>query len=632
MDARLPSRHGGGNAVVDIQGEVTYARNQSLLGNYEVAIDRYDAVLGLTSEALTASLPVSERRLAADKWERCQKQLREEARLLRQIMADWDDLGPFGSGQSTIGAADLGAVPPAKGGGGMLDDFFSASMLEQTPPKSRPQCRPDDEVKLPPGPVWDGVIAPPSPRRESRREEPKQPPMRRQPSDKQGGGGGGPDLPSWARGPEAPPPAVARAKRSPGPAGAGGARDSYGPVGRGGARGGAGAGGAGRGQGGGHEAGGDDSGRNYKKPWLKEEPKQGKAGGKGRDDPNAKKGEHNKVGADPGSYLEHCYGEDGKGPDTDLIQNLERDCVDRCPQTPWDCIAGLESAKSLLEEAVVLPLVIPGYFQGIRRPWKGVLMYGPPGTGKTLLAKAVATQCETTFFNVSASTMSSKYRGDSEKLVRLLFEMARFYAPTTIFFDEIDALGSKRGDASEHESSRRTKAELLVQMDGVGSVAAPDPDADPDAPPPPPKQVMVLAATNRPWDLDEALRRRLEKRIYIPLPEAVGRQQLFEINLKDVKMGDDVNIEELVARTEGYSGADTTNVCREAAMMGLRKRMAKARQEGISLLKMQDKIKDEAEVPVSQTDLLEACQNVSKSVGKEDLQNFVVWTKEFSSV
>merc|ERR1711920_1101343 len=193
-------------------------------------------------------------------------------------------------------------------------------------------------------------------------------------------------------------------------------------------------------------------------------------------------------------------------------------------------IAGLEEAKRLLEEAVVLPLIMPEYFQGIRRPWKGVLMFGPPGTGKTLLAKAVATQCETSFFNVSASTMASKYRGDSEKLVRLLFEMARFYAPTTIFFDEIDALGSKRGDASEHEASRRVKAELLVQMDGVTSTeTAPD---EPGAEPARPKLVMVLAATNRPWDLDEALRRRLEKRIYIPLPAVEGRKHLFDINLK----------------------------------------------------------------------------------------------------
>ena len=153
---------------------------------------------------------------------------------------------------------------------------------------------------------------------------------------------------------------------------------------------------------------------------------------------------------------------DGNGPDSDLIRMLERDVIERNPQVKFDDIADLNEAKKILQEAVLLPILMPDYFKGIRRPWKGVLMFGPPGTGKTMLAKAVATQGKTTFFNISASSLSSKFRGESEKLVRLLFEMARFYAPTTIFMDEVDAIAGSRGAQGEHEASRRVKAELLV--------------------------------------------------------------------------------------------------------------------------------------------------------------------------
>ena len=230
-----------------------------------------------------------------------------------------------------------------------------------------------------------------------------------------------------------------------------------------------------------------------------------------------------------------------------LVNVLEREMLQRNPGTSWNDIAGLNDAKSLLQEAVVLPLIMPDYFRGIRRPLKGVLMVGPPGTGKTMLAKSVATECKTTFFNVSSSSLTSKYRGDSEKMVRLLFEMARFHAPSVIFIDEVDALCSQRGGDSEHEASRRFKAELLIQMDGLlestinelderendqtgeESLQLVDLAIEAEVPEAPAKTkpsqsdlkediVMVLAATNHPWDIDEAFRRRFEKRILIDLP------------------------------------------------------------------------------------------------------------------
>ncbi|GJN17624.1 hypothetical protein PR202_gb04705 [Eleusine coracana subsp. coracana] len=262
-----------------------------------------------------------------------------------------------------------------------------------------------------------------------------------------------------------------------------------------------------------------------------------------------------------------------------LAETLLRDIIRGSPDVKWESIKGLENAKRLLKEAVVMPIKYPKYFTGLLSPWKGILLFGPPGTGKvctcTMLAKAVATECKTTFFNISASSIVSKWRGDSEKLVKVLFELARHHAPSTIFLDEIDAIISQRGEArSEHEASRRLKTELLIQMDGLTKTN---------------DLVFVLAATNLPWELDAAMLRRLEKRILVPLPEAEARQAMFEELLPSFTTKLEVPYDVLVEKTEGYSGSDIRLVCKEAAMQPLRRLM--------SVLEASDEVVPEEELP-----------------------------------
>jgi vacuolar protein-sorting-associated protein 4 len=194
-------------------------------------------------------------------------------------------------------------------------------------------------------------------------------------------------------------------------------------------------------------------------------------------------------------------------------------------------------------------------FQGNRKPWKGILLYGPPGTGKSFLAKACATECESTFFSISSSDLVSKWQGESERLVKQLFEMARENTPAMIFIDEVDSLCGKRSEG-ENESSRRIKTEFLVQMDGCGNSS---------------EGILVMGATNTPWELDEAFRRRFQKRVYIHLPDPMARAHMFKLKTKGVKNSvTEEEFHKLGEAADLYSGSDIANVANEALFMPIR--------------------------------------------------------------
>lgn len=254
----------------------------------------------------------------------------------------------------------------------------------------------------------------------------------------------------------------------------------------------------------------------------------------------------------------------GSGDDNDDDDNetkklksaLAGSILSETPNVKWEDVAGLEPAKESLKEAVILPVKFPQLFTGKRKPINGILLFGPPGTGKSFLAKAVATEANSTFFSVSSSDLVSKWMGESERLVKQLFKMARESKPSIIFIDEVDALCGPRGEG-ESEASRRIKTELLVQMNGVGNDSA---------------GVLVLGATNIPWQLDAAIRRRFEKRIYIGLPDVQARIRMFELNVGDTPCSltkSDYKV--LAEMTDGYSGSDISVIVRDALMEPIRK-------------------------------------------------------------
>ena len=345
--------------------------------------------------------------------------------------------------------------------------------------------------------------------------------------------------------------------------------------------------------------------REYEKPWEMNEKKDKKKKNKETDDEEKKK------------FLYSIY-PDGKGPDSELIQNIENYLMTTNPGVTFDDIAGLEKPKESLKISILCPLLMKNFFTKIRKPPKGILLYGPAGTGKTMLAKAIATTGKTNFFSVNPAALASKWKGTSEKLVKYLFEMARFYAPTTIFIDEIDSLLSERSQ-NEHEASRKVKVQFFIEIDGITS------SGDEEQP-----KVFILAATNRPWDLDEAILRRLSKRIYIPLPDEKARESLFNIKLANVKLADDIDMKFLVSKTHLYNSDDIENVCREAALAPFKRRMQNFDNQTTQFFENLEKELLTEEIKM--IDFKNALKNVKSSASIKFLAQYEDWTEKHSSL
>ena len=303
---------------------------------------------------------------------------------------------------------------------------------------------------------------------------------------------------------------------------------------------------------------------------------------------------------------EHVDKEPALDEDTKRLQEMISDTIiTERPDVKMSEVAGLDDAKQAINDAIIAPMKHPELFKTkARQPWRGILFYGPAGCGKTLIAKAVASEVNATFFNVSAANIVSKWLGESERLVRSLFDLARKSQPAIIFVDELDSIGvSRSGDDVGGE--RRLKTQLLTELQGLGSNVG--------------DRITLIGATNLPWELDFALRSRFEKKIHVPLPSREGRAVIFEIHMEDIEVSPTIDYEELADLTEGYSGRDISVVCREAAM------------EPIRELQRTGRMDDESEIldirPVSRDDFLQAIENIRPATPPEDVKRYIDWAE-----
>jgi transitional endoplasmic reticulum ATPase len=250
-----------------------------------------------------------------------------------------------------------------------------------------------------------------------------------------------------------------------------------------------------------------------------------------------------------------------------------REVLIESPDVKWDDIGGLDDVKRELKEAVEWPLKYAGVFEHMdARPPKGILLYGPPGTGKTLLAKAVATESEANFINVKGPEFLSKWVGESEKAVRETFRKARMAAPCIVFMDEIDSIAPVRGGGSDSHVTERVISQLLTEMDGLESL----------------HNVVIIAATNRPDIVDPALLRpgRFDRMVSVGVPDLEARKDILRVHTRKKPLAKDVSLDEIAAKSDGYTGADLFAVVNEAVMLAIREAVAK--NENITAERMKE--------------------------------------------
>ncbi|XP_038032543.2 spastin isoform X5 [Anas platyrhynchos] len=291
--------------------------------------------------------------------------------------------------------------------------------------------------------------------------------------------------------------------------------------------------------------------------------------------------------------------------DSNLANLILNEIVDSGPAVKFDDIAGQELAKQALQEIVILPSLRPELFTGLRAPARGLLLFGPPGNGKTMLAKAVAAESNATFFNISAASLTSKYVGEGEKLVRALFAVARELQPSIIFIDEVDSLLCERREG-EHDASRRLKTEFLIEFDGVQSSGE--------------DRILVMGATNRPQELDDAVLRRFTKRVYVSLPNEETRLILLRNLLS--KQGSPLTQKELaqLARmTDGYSGSDLTALAKDAALGPIRE-LKPEQVKNMSASEMRN---------IKLSDFTESLKKIKRSLSPQTLEAYIRWNKDF---